>query len=546
MAVSVKELIAKAKASGARVYSPRLIIPKGEMLTLEQTLTHEDMFGLTTATPVQRAICRAIDGLPLAELWEDAEVRSAFGGCEIGQIAPKIMLILAGIRSGKSQIAAARLVQSSQNVDLRHTSVGDRILSCCLSVDKNLAEAVFNHAIEKILEKPALKQLLIGEPQAESFYLRHPSGRPIQVRVTAVSKHGSTLVGSWLAGLVLDEAPRMASQEEGVRNLEDSIAATRGRILPGASTLLVGSPWQPFGYCYELYTKHLGAPDPRVLVVCAPGPAMNPGYWTPERCEEVKREDPASYEANVLARFTDAESSVFASEVLDRCMRKDTAPLPPDPNHSYVAAMDPATRSNHWTLVVATRGPCWDGKVRDRVVLTKSWKRSAKENLDADQIFREMSQILKPYRVTMVRTDQWASDVLASVARKYDLAIFDETITASKNVEMTERLRIRLADDDVELNGDLKLREELLRVRKHVTRSGYSVSSPILADGSHGDLASALKLCLSQPLREAYIPPPVLTREEFDAQQVALDRKKAIEASKRSQVLDLKRRGLLR
>ena len=37
-------------------------------LTLEEVLTGPDWLGLTTATPLQRAICRIADGLPIDDL----------------------------------------------------------------------------------------------------------------------------------------------------------------------------------------------------------------------------------------------------------------------------------------------------------------------------------------------------------------------------------------------------------------------------------------------------------------------------------------------
>jgi hypothetical protein len=530
---NVKALLEAAKRAGARVYSPRIIVPPGGFLTLETVLTHPDMFGLESATPVQRAICRALDGLPLGELWNDQEVRDAFGGVQPVGI-PKQVLILAGIRSGKSLISAARLVQSSQNVNLKNVSVGDRVLSPCLSVDKKTAEMVFNHAIENILAKPALRALLVGDPQAESFVLRHPSGKHVTIQVTAVSKHGSTLVGAWLAGLTLDEAPRMSSAEDGVRNMEDSLAATRGRILAGATTMLVGSPWQPFGLAYELYQKCFGVEGAATLVIKAPGPAMNPSYWTPEQCEEVRKENEAAYDANVLANFADQQASMFSSDILDRSMRTDPEELEYDPSCYYYATMDPATRSNHWAFVILTRGVCKDGKLRDRVVLRRVWKRSAKENIDADAIFAQMAVLMEQYKIQYVTTDQWALDVLAVLARRYGISLIEVTITRTIKSQMYERARTRLADDQVELPPDPKMREELLRVRKITTKSGYDVSSPILADGSHGDLASALVLGLSQPLQDPYVAPKPLTILEKDLKEMQEARKAAIKETRKN------------
>src|SRR3972149_1913244 len=52
---------------------------KQGVLSLEDLLTSEAGFGLKTATSLQRAICRAIEGRPLDDLWLDPAVRRSFG-----------------------------------------------------------------------------------------------------------------------------------------------------------------------------------------------------------------------------------------------------------------------------------------------------------------------------------------------------------------------------------------------------------------------------------------------------------------------------------
>jgi phage terminase large subunit-like protein len=162
------------------------------------------------------------------------------------------------------------------------------------------------------------------------------------------------------------------------------------------------------------------------------------------------------------------------------------------------------------------------------------WKRSAKENIDAEQIFAEMSQIMKAYKITYVVSDQWAADVLVALARRHEIGLMDQATTATSKTKMYENARVRLADGQVELPPDPKMREELLRVRKTATKAGYTISSPILADGSHGDLASALVLGLSQPMQDPYVPPRDLTLLEKDLLSIANDRKKAIEETRKN------------
>jgi hypothetical protein len=120
-------------------------------------------------------------------------------------------------------------------------------------------------------------------------------------------------------------------------------------------------------------------------------------------------------------------------------------------------------------------------------------------------------------------------DLLSVIARQYEITLIEEIITAQKKSQMYERMRLRLAEDQIELAPDSRLREELLRVRKTATRTGYGVDSPILADGSHGDLASAVVLSLNQPIPEPVLPAKILSPLEHDLLQMQKDRQNAIQ-----------------
>lgn len=321
-------------------------------LLLEHLLVSRTGFGLETATPLQRAICRAADGVSLGELAENPAIVRAFGGTlpEPGAI-PQILMVLAGIRGGKSTMAASRAVLSSQTCDLSKVSPGDEVRIPVLAVDKDSAAVAFTQMIGHIQARPALRKLLVGNPTAESFFLRHPTGRMIEVKVTALARAGSTLVGRWLAGAIFDEAPRM-SGDESVKSLSESLRAIQGRMLPGSQIWMVGSPHAPFGPVYEMQLERFGRPGPDIVVIRAPGPELNPHWWTPERCEEMRVRSPAAHRTDVLAEFADPEESLVSSLELEQCMRGAPLELPFDPKCTYVATMDPATRGNAWTLVV--------------------------------------------------------------------------------------------------------------------------------------------------------------------------------------------------
>src|SRR5262245_52356972 len=130
-------------------------------LTLEQLCTSPTGFGVTTASPLQRAICRIADGLPLGDVSECDEVRAAIGNIEALGAAqrPAEMLILSGIRTGKSLLAAALAVRASQTCDISKLGPGETPRVSVVSLTVDLARVVFEHIVGNVLARPALRRL---------------------------------------------------------------------------------------------------------------------------------------------------------------------------------------------------------------------------------------------------------------------------------------------------------------------------------------------------------------------------------------------------
>jgi hypothetical protein len=524
--VRMTTLAELARARGGRVYG-RVVVPVGSKLTLEQVLTHPGLFALTTATNVQRAICRVSDGLPLGDLWNDPDVREALGGAapEPGQV-PKELDIFAAIRGGKSKLAAAKAFQATQEADLTPTSIGDEVRVPVLSVDKDTAHAVFRHLVDNVMRAPAMRSLVVGQPTTDAVKIRHPSGRVIEIKVTAIARAGATLVGRWLPCLIFDEAPRIASEQDSVESLEESIRAVEGRMLPGAQRLLIGSPHAPTGLCYRRDREFFGKPDPaKCIVIRATGPMLNPGHWTPEQCEAVRVSDPIAHQANVLAQFVTSDVTMFALRDVERNIRPSIDPLPYNPLQTYVGAIDPATRRNHWTLVLATRGLDDAGRMRDRVVLTATFKPGSGA---PDEVFAKIAELVKPYGVKTLRTDQWANDLMRVLAQQVGLGLAEEVITQARKFELYDRLRLLTETNQVEFNGEPTIVSDLMRVKKVVTASGVRVDTPEAHDGSHCDVASALVLAFAYPISEPRPEMPAKNSPEYWDAKMKADKAQAL------------------
>lgn len=470
------------------------------------------------------------DGLPLGELWADIDVRKAFGECEPPPASPATMLVLAGIRAAKSLMAAAKAVQSSQTVDLAFEwiGVGDIVQIPIVAVDLERAKAVYQHILGNLNAKPALRQLFARdergrmiEPTADKFFLRHPSGRLIEVTVQALAPAGSTLVSTWLAGLIFDEAPRMGGTES-KKSLGASLDATAGRMLPGAQTWLIGSPYAPFGTVYDMVQEHFGKPTEDVVIVRGTGPAMNPSYWTAERCSKLERQRPAAYRTDVLALFADPEEALYSSADVEACTRAAPAILPPEKGHHYSATMDPATRGNAWTFAVfdcvGTGGE--SGVLpKYRVCRAQQWIGSKVKPLSPSKVLGEIAQICREYEIDMAWTDQHSFDALHDLAADHGLGLSTHNINAMNRLEMAERVRVYLEQRCLELPPDPQIRTDLAQAVRRVTQNGVTLVLPKTGDGRHCDYVPVLGIGLCYP-PEAPDEPDAHVEDLFEQQLV--------------------------
>ena len=90
---------------------------------LEDLVTAAEGMGLETATPMQRAICRIADGKPLDDLAKNRDVADSLG-ISLKKLrfvkpgVPRELIILSGIRTAKSLMAASIAIWASQTCDM--------------------------------------------------------------------------------------------------------------------------------------------------------------------------------------------------------------------------------------------------------------------------------------------------------------------------------------------------------------------------------------------------------------------------------------------
>lgn len=465
----------------------------------ERLLTDPELFGLTTATPVQRAICRVADGVPLGGLALHPDVATAFGTVEgLPERAPTELYILAGIRSAKSLFGAALATKDALTADLSGLRPGEVPRVSVLSLDKDKARVLYGqHLVGTFLARPALRSLIVGDPTSDTLTIRRPDdGRLVEIMVVAGARSGGALVARWSAGCIFDEAARMVGQEDGVVNFDDARTALLGRLLPGAQLAALSSPWAPRGPMFDAVQEYWGKPSPHLVVVRAPGPVMNPYWWTKKRIEELRLAPGGelSYRTDVLGEFADPESAFISTDDLKAVTRKDPPARPPEDDLQYFAAMDPATRRNAWTLVIVGRRHKPDGTFELVVSKARQWLPQPGAPLDPGVVLADVADELRVYGMHQVVTDQWATDALRVIARDLKLELIEQALTGPDKVRLFDALKMRILGKTIELPPDTQVRDDLLSVRKKVTATSIAIVLPVTTDGRHADYAPALAI----------------------------------------------------
>lgn len=458
-------------------------------LSLESLLTDPDGFALTTASPLQRAICRVLDGEALGALGNDPTVWAALGECVPPPGMPHEVVLLSGIRSGKSLIAACAAFRSAMVCDVTGLRPGEVPRVSVLSLTRKLADVTFSHLWGSVQASPELRKHVLREPVDRTLILRHPTGREIEVAVAAGSRAGGNLVGTWSAGVIFDEAPRMVGSDDGVVNLDDARNAVLERLLPGAQILYIGSPWAPMGPVYEWTMEHWGKPTRNMVVIRGRGPWMNPVQWTPERCELAKR-NPTVYRTDVLGEFADADEAMFSSVAIADATRTTPEVVDPEPGLTYAAAIDPATRGNAWTFVVmGCRAP---GQYF--VALARQWKGTPTQPLQPDAVMGEIAEVCERYGIDLLLSDQWGGDFLAEMAGTRGLGLLPVAYTARRLLDMCERVRMLIDTGCLELPPDEYVSRDLIGTVKRLTATDAKIVLPRTKDGRHGDYVPPLAI----------------------------------------------------
>lgn len=308
------------------------------------------------------------------------------------------------------------------------------------------------------------------------------------------------------------------------RSLRYNMAQFPDSLMFGIST-----PWAKIGLLWQYYEAGTdgklllegedksGFQD--VLVVRAPTAAMENPRITRKFLEKERARDPDAFKRESLALFSDSVSGFLSYSLLKEAVSAGIAerePLPRpdhpnDPTPHYIAAIDPGFRRDSFAFVVCHQEG--DGAVV--VDLVRRWTPQYGEKLNPEEIFSEISPILRQYRVELVFSDQYQLESLQQLALAKGFSIEGVDLTSRSKArifgslqQLLNRKRLHILDPSL---GEAQKTQfqELAMLEKKTTQNGFiQIAAP---PGQHDDMAAVLAIAAYKAI---WLDPTVVPEEE--------------------------------
>jgi hypothetical protein len=348
------------------------------------------------------------------------------------------------------------------------------------------------------------------EERGDSLYLA--SKRVVFTVFTASIAGVSGFTGIFI---LLDEVAKWRDSDTGANPAQQVIVSIRPTIAtqPEARIAIISSPMGLLDAHADAFA--LGDTALQTTAYAATwdaNPTVSEEYTRTLEPDEMvwQREYKAIPQAeNELSLLTD-----HALSKLVRALRQPAANEPemftafdllPDPRHKYLATIDPATRGNAWTLSVCALS---DERVR-RVCMTREWRGTKNKPLKAGDVFKEIAQLIRPYGLRHVHSDQFSEDTLREIAAQHDVfLIVDTPWSAATKADAYDGLATLVREKLLEIPPSAVVKTDLLGIRTKLTRSG--VVYELATQGPrHSDFAP----CIAMAVMLAKVPPSMLAEQ---------------------------------
>ncbi len=377
-----------------------------------------------------------------------------------------------GRRGGKSFTSAIVAVFLALFYNYsRFLSPGERAVIQILAVDRSQVQVIFKY-ISAILHSSSTFEQYIQNETKETIELT--TGVDIEVMTCSFrSIRGRTVVVA-----ICDEIAFW--RIEGVNPDKEVLTAIRPAMatIPTSLLLVLSSPYARAGALYEAHKDYYGKDDLDVLVWQAETRLMNPTISKDLIKKEVKK-DPIAAAAEWFAKFRKDVESYVTREVIESCIIKHRAELPPASNIRYAGFTDPAGGSGKDSMTLAISHSENDIKVLDLV-------REIRPPFSPREAVAEFASILQRYKISTVIGDRYAGEWPRERFREYGI---NYQVSAKNKSELYRNFLPILNSRQCELLDIDVLVNQLLGLERTTGRLGKDSVDHLR--GSHDDVANA-------------------------------------------------------
>ena len=404
--------------------------------------------------------------------------------------------LIVGRRGGKSRFAALLAVYLAcfRSYTL---APGERGVGMVIAPDRRQAMVIFRYITALIDSVPMLAALVEGRTKEAIHF---GSGISIEVHTASFrAVRGYTIVFA-----IVDEGAFLPTDDSADPDTE--LMAALGPAMttvPNAILMMVSTPYARRGELWKAHRDHFGKDGSDVLVWQAATRMMNPAV-AQGVIDRAYAEDEAVALAEFGAQFRRDIELFIGPDVLEAVTVSGRIELPPRPDHTYVAFVDPAGGSGGDSMTLAIA----HAETRDgQTVAVLDLVREVHPPFSPESATAGFAAAIKPY-VAVATGDRFGGEWPREALRRYGV---DYDVAQKTKSDIYREVLPLLNSCRVELLDDRRLRAQLAGLERRVGRGGRdTIDHP---PGGHDDVgnavAGALVLALAQDaVPEATLEPP--------------------------------------
>ncbi len=420
-----------------------------------------------------------------------------FGALPIPAEARAVIATLKGARVGGTWLHSLHLLYRALTAELNTLAKGEVGYCIIVAPDLRLARQALSYVLGAV-DHPSIAKNVVAQT-SESVTVKRKDGRKVCIECLPASRGGSATRGRSIVGALLDDASFFRDAETGVVNDSEVFRSITARVIPGGCTSVVSTAWGQSGLLQDLIETNR---ERKITALSCVAPTLTMRD-DPEIRQMVAREqirDNLNAQREYFCEALPAGSGgLFPVDQLQAALRNIqpvSATDGTDRNHIQIGVDLGFVKDSSAFVAVKQDPKTGVCTVLDALELKPGKGRP----LSTEQVLRELACFCERFGQTRVYLDGFVYEQAKEIARMCKLRL---TLVAVPQSNSAREQRFGFVVDlfragRVVIPRSLsQLTEELARFQSTPkSGGGHSITIP-RTGGSHGDLASAFILAIS-------------------------------------------------